>query len=298
MKKQFFTLLLSAAIFTTHPLWAMDNFLEGSEEERGSSVPSALHVTSSLHNGEDSAEDHKSPGHFFEHADLKFEDEIAGIEGLGEDLTIRLIPYLPVQSFSNLFSASRGMYKVSQNPFVWSLLCTRDEFEIPAKMKKCIQCYFKGKHSMYSNLFTHQEKVYSIPLLQLIEMTKRCQSSGDHRNFQPRKYICKMGEENKFCLLHKGFREFPKKDRIENANGKDFIHEIVEWVQPTTYVNFTWDDAYPSLIGHSGFLCTLSICERSKEYSNSENFESKEHDKMLSEADEVRFCSYLISRIK
>jgi len=150
MNKKLFNLMVTAVVFTTNPLFAMDpsdedpahktslSLQKPNENEKESSIHECSSCTSSL---------------LFENVK---EDEGKGdFSILPDDECIGFMETLPLQGIASVMLTSKKMYNLCQNPLVWVSIAEREAFGV--NQQSCIKEQFKNHYLYYLNLFSEWE---------------------------------------------------------------------------------------------------------------------------------------------
>lgn len=145
MKKQIFTLMFSAAILTTNPLWAMDSVEPDAEKAIAHKCPSC------------------QPELRFSNIDQDARKET--LLALPDDVLVKALSLLPLKDVvHNVSLVSKTMYNLCQTPFIWSCIYTRETDSVLAPSICAKHTFINERHP--SHLFS-KPRSYAACLNQL-----------------------------------------------------------------------------------------------------------------------------------
>lgn len=138
MKKQIFILMLSAIIFTTAPLFAMED--DGEKQIIRHSCPACNKESR-----------YKEVNNYTPHLLSK-----AAITGLEKDALIEVIKKLPYEALLNFSASSKMLYNLCHLPTIWENLLRKREFEFSTNSKLCKKFIFQNKRQAVIRAWLHQ----------------------------------------------------------------------------------------------------------------------------------------------
>lgn len=220
MKRQIFSLILSAAIFTTSPLFAM----EPPEHKCPTCATKAKAKVKYLLTDKQKAQ---GKGNF---------------NVLSDDSVVSVISELPLKNVYSASLTSRAMYNLCQRPFVWASLANKEKENFIFPPIRCIKNCFQTASLNYFNLFKDKTPEVQVPASWLLSRKDTGLSHGGfsspHELFSSAYHVfylsCFEIGKNSFVLF--------------SPRAKDL--SILKGVDDKSLITFSWDSGNQHLCPH------------------------------------------------
>lgn len=221
MKKQIVTLMLSAAIFTTNPLFAMDSEEKSEEKGRMHKCPSC---------------DSK-----LEFQKINESESKGALFVLPNDVLVKTLSFLPLKDVVHDVSlVSKAMYNLCQTPFIWENIAQREKIWIPkglcAKnvfMSEAAEPIFMKKlDGLRLSGDLDKTLLLSIPRLKSFMQTE-APKRGFGVDDKQRKFTSTLGKRQFLLTEYSSLKAIPGllEKILQNAN---ITHISFSYVEPTS----------------------------------------------------------------
>lgn len=211
MKRQIFSLILSAAIFTTSPLFAME---KDPELQKSSGIPHRCSTCTQMVK--------------FNVTDIEKGTGKGVFSALLDENVVSVISELPRDDVYSVSFTSKAMYNLCQHTFVWCSLANKEKENFIFPSIRCIKNCFQTASLNYFNLFKDETPEVQVPISWLLS---RKDTGISYGQFSSPQDLCSSAYHifylSCFDIGKQSFVLFSPREKdlsiLESVDGKDLI---------------------------------------------------------------------------